>query len=372
VSRARKAALGLITAALFGALAEGALRWGLGPPPPPVRVFRIPAADQGYVVVDADGRGTLPYQRRPAQPPFSRLAAAPRFAVLGESSVHEGTAGLRGGGEFPDLLAASTGFEVLNLGAPGLDSHQITDIAAEILEWDLTGLVLYAGHNDLGNTWFMERYASVHRSSEVRALALLEQSQVYCQLRRMIDPARLRGAGGQSGRRPSLELDPGLSEERREISRRHFETNLRRIAFHARRAGVPLVMVTPVSNLFLAPTPGCPAEGDCAADLFEAGTARMRGGADPEGAAALLERARRADPTPVRAPSEFTETVRRVAAEEGALLVDAEADLPRYPGMNAPGNTLFQDQMHLTREGHQQMATLLKPTLVSLSGASPR
>lgn len=363
----RRFLAGLAVALGLLGLVELGLRLVLGPPPPPVKVYRVEEARDGYIEVvqrKAGVQAVLRYQVGGDTPHFDLEPSAPRFAVLGGSSVHRGTQGIRPEQQFPGLLREATGFEVLNLGAPAFDSHDLAELTLEAVDLGLTGLVVYTGHNDIGNAWFFERFGSAGARWQAEALSLLENLQLYCQLRRLLDRGQLveMGAHNGGGAQGRLQPDSNLSEERREVALRYLERNLRRIAHSCRRAGVELVLVTPASNAFTAPNPECLAEGVCAMDAFHA--ARELGQRDPERATALLWEAIERDRVPVRATPEVVELIRRVAEEEGVRLVDAAALLPRAPGgIDLPAHSLFQDHMHFTAEGQQHMADLLEPVL---------
>jgi hypothetical protein len=364
--RRRKALLGLLVAALVLLLTEAALRLLWGPPPPPVRVHSGLGPVSAWFAGDDAGWAPT-YQRSPAQAPFPARHPGPRFAVLGGSSVHGGSHRVGPESEFPGLLADALGLPVLNLGAPALDSFDHVQIAATLAPWDWTAVVLYAGHNDYGNAFFHARYAGAGGALEARLRAGLEHSQLFVQLRRAI--------GDREGR-PSPALDPvgghlpAFDPARQATATRHFEANLRRIAWNLDRHGVPLVLVTPSSDL-LGPPLGqdCPAE-PCAARVFERGRALLE--ADPAAAAALLAQARDLDPMPLRAPGLAAEAMRRVAADTaGVHLVDAARDLPRDRAAPVPDRRLFQDPVHLSLYGHQAMAALIAPTLRRLAAAAP-
>lgn len=363
MGRLRRLLVGLAVALGLLGLVELGLRLALGPPPPPVKVYRVESGLYRYIEVTDGGEAVLRYQQGGDRPRFPVAPEGPRFAVLGGSSVHLGTRGIEPEEQFPGLLAAATGFEVLNLGAPALDSHDLAELTAEAVELGLTGLVVYTGHNDIGNAWFFERYGSAGGRWQAELLALLEHLQLYCQLRRLLDGAQLVEMGAHNGVGPQARLQPesDLSPERRAVALRYLEANLRRIAHLTRRAGVELVLVTPVSNAFTAPNPECLAPPECAMDYFHAAMeARDR---DPVQATAWLWRAIELDRVPVRATPQVVDIVREVARDEELRLVDAAALLPREPGLDLPAVDLFQDHMHFTAEGQRHMAELLEPVL---------
>ena len=89
----------LVTVILLGAV-EVVLRGSLGPPPPSVQVHsRIGDLEQ-YLVPDRDH--WVPYYQQKAAAKLQHKK--PQISVLGGSSVHGGSVGLRAEQEFPALL----------------------------------------------------------------------------------------------------------------------------------------------------------------------------------------------------------------------------------------------------------------------------
>ncbi len=364
--RLRLALAGILVAAVLIGLVELALRLALGPPPPPVKIYRVADSVDGYFTSDPRGRAIPTYQQNGIEP-FEGTPTGPRFAVVGGSSVHLGTRGISTEQEFPGLLAEATGFEVLNLGSPALDSNELAELVAEAVEWELTGLVVYTGHNDIGNTWFMERYGDTSSRWQATALSLLENLQLYVQLRRALSgPVVVELNEGGVRSKPSLEGGRGVSAASRSRTLRYFDKNLRRIAYLCEKHDVELVLLTPVSNVFITPRPDCESPPECAMDYFHA--AERARDSDPAQATEWFLDAVDLDSVPVRATREVGSIVRDVAEDSEAELLDTARLLPREAeGLDLPARWLFQDQMHFTPEGHAEMATLLEPVLLEMA-----
>ncbi|MFT5679427.1 MAG: lysophospholipase L1-like esterase [Myxococcota bacterium] len=346
---------GVTVAAVMLAGAELMLRVVLGPPPPPVAVYSGLQPHEHYFSTD-EGSVTADYQSRDPFPPWPAAVPHPRAAVIGGSSVHERSAGVRPEGEFPALIAAATGIDTLNLGSPALDSHDLVRLVEELLVSPPDVLVVYTGHNDFGNTYFNQRYGNLSAGLSARAQAGMEQLQLFCQLRRLIAPLSQATSAG-----------PSFNNQGAPISRtqwwaalRYLEANLRRIVWMSDKADVPVVLVTPVSALARPPAAlRCMGDGPCAMELWRAALEET----DPLTSEALMRRARDTDGIPMRAPSQAIDAVRRVAQEEGAILVDAERDLPRHIGLDTPADGLFHDHVHFTAAGHAAMAELIAPAV---------
>lgn len=346
-----------VAMALIGS-AEGLLRWLLGPPPPPVVVFSGLEPHESYFSVE-DGMVTAIYQSRDPLPPWSAVVDHPRIAVIGGSSVHERSAGVLPQQQFPALIEDATGIDTLNLGSPALDSHDLVRLVEELLEFQLDTLIVYTGHNDFGNTYFNQRYGSIRAGLSARTQAGMEQLQLFCQLRRMLTPITQTTTAGPNtipGQAPII------SRTQWWAALRYLESNLRRIVWMSQKADVSVLLVTPVSSLASPPASRlCPEEGPCSSVLW--GSARSLYSTDREAAEALMRKARDHDPIPMRAPSHAVDAVRRVAAEEGVRLIDAERDLPQHDTMATPAEELFYDHVHFTAAGHLAMANLLSSAL---------
>ncbi|MFH1462760.1 MAG: SGNH/GDSL hydrolase family protein [Pseudomonadota bacterium] len=353
--RLRRLLLGLGVALALLVAAEGVLRLVLGAPTPP------PALQVGHGGVGAafEPRGALvaaAFQPPGLQVVFEPERNARRFAVLGGSSVQEGRHGVGRGREFTALLEATLGVEGLNLGSPGLDSGDLVVITRELLAWPPAALVVYAGHNDLGNVLMGRHHPGVGGALVARVRHALGWLQLY-------DLLRAAFTRGGPGRASPLALS---AADRAAIGAAYAE-NLDTIAGLAEARGVPLVLVVPVSNLCTTPEPqACEGEG-CPEVLYREGAALR--GTDPVAAAALLRRARDADGLALRADSAMQDSVRAVAAAHpGVVLVDTERGLPREPGLDVPAADLFSDVLHFSVEGHRAMAELIAPALAEALG----
>ncbi len=352
----RKLLLGVLVAALALLGLEGGLRLLLGPPCPALEVHLVKGEVDRYVERDGEWMRTL-YTRDRDRVVVPLASPSPRFAVLGGSSVHEGELGVGAPREFTQVLASRLGVSGLNLGSPGLDSHDLVQILDELEGVDLDAVVVYAGHNDLGNLARGRHHRGLAVTAQLQLRSALERSQLYWVLAGVVDrdsePVHRRGPPAP------------LSDEARAEAVRHFEANLAHMAWQAGRIDLPLVVVVPVSRLTKPPDAQACEPPDCPLELFEQGT-RLRG-TDPEGAAALLRRARDVDGLAIRAPSVLQDAVRALAAKHPHVhLVDAPVQLPQEPELAVPSGQLFSDPLHFSVAGHAAMAEAIAPVLAPL------
>ncbi|MEQ8786036.1 MAG: hypothetical protein RIC55_07040 [Pirellulaceae bacterium] len=298
----------------------------------------------------------------------------------------------------------SRDWEVINCGGVSYASYRLAPIVEEVLELQPDLLILYTGHNE-----FLEdrTYTDVKETPAPIAAAhnLLAHSRTY---------NVLRGAwhgGGDSSARSELagEVDAlldykgGLEAYRRDDRRRrgvveHFEFNLRRMITMADRAGVPVLLVDPVSNLKDCP----PFKYQHASDLtdqqkdaFDAlwKQAQQLAGEQFERQYELLQqtlaiddrhagvhyhlgkccealgrhdeakqhflRARDEDLCPLRIITPLREAILRVAADTGTPLVDVRGAFEAESPHGIPGEELMLDHVHPDIHGHQMIADLL-------------
>ena len=353
----RKLVAGILVALAVLALVEVSLRLIAGPPPPPVAVFQVKGAVEDYLELTAQAARPT-YQLLEEIPPFSRTAGG--AAVLGGSSVHVGGGQVETPDEFASLLSERLGVPFANLGAPGLDSFDLASIVAELSAVELDLLIVYTGHNDLGNLMFQQRYGDMVGGISAAVLPIIERLQLFSQLRRALRPP----AGTAHPEKPGIirrnrSLRPTAAQ--RSAAARFFTANLARIVWTAQRRSLPLILVVPASDLLAPPARDpCEAEKPCAKALWQHGVQLNHQGA-PERGLAMLQQVRDIDPVTIRASSAIEAAVRSFASAPGVTVIDAAADLPRMRGQLVPHSQLFEDAIHFSPAGHVALADLLEP-----------
>ncbi len=355
-----KAAMGLAVASTLLLLAEGAVRAVAGPPPAPVQVHRVAGEVERFFSIDGE-RVSTTYQQHPPVDSFSRRAEGRRVVVLGGSSVHEARNLKATAAEWPGRLAQILDAEVLNLGEPGLDSFDHLRIVEELEALEVDAVVLYAGHNDIGNTLMRDRYGGLWGGLSAHLLAGLERSQLFWQLRRGLLAAEEAAATGRvaSGEK---HLDP----ERRATALRHFEANIARVVELLAARATPLVLVVPTGDLLAKPTRGpCDPLLGCADEHFAAASAQL--GLDRQAAAGHLRAARDANLVGPRAPTVLQDYLRALGDRPGVRVVDAERDLPQSEAALVPDSSLFVDPIHLSTMGHAALAAIVAPVVAELA-----
>ncbi len=335
------------------------------------------------------------YQDRsePARFAVSPDPARPRVIFLGGSSMHGGSK-IATELEIPAVtqrLLAERGLEIeaLNLGNPSLDSHHIRALALEALAFGPRLLVIYTGHNDLGNTLQEQRYGSFGGALTVRLRLLLWHSRAYLLLRDSLRPDGDGTISGQRPARPSQGTEP-ISDAQRLLAAEALQRNLEAVAREAEAQGAGLILLTPLSNWIMCQPigRGCPearahidldayggrplppsaspaleqalaAHPDCAELLHARGRQRHVQGL--AGAGEDLRRALSTDPSPMRATAAMTDAIRAAADSSSATLVDLEGLVMEQHGV--PPTSWFVDCLHYTPQGHANVAGLLADTI---------
>ena len=344
---------GLGFAVMVLVAAELLLRLVLPGPDGPDGHIAPALVNHGQWFSEVAGTVTASYQEVLLTPEVFRADEPRRIAFLGGSSVHGGTGKVPFDKEFPSLVEEDLGRPVLNLGLPGLDSHDHVRILEALLAYEVETVVLYCCHNDFGNLYFRDRFGGLAPSLFARLKQEAERLRLVAAMGKLVYRLKLPD--------PEPATKPGVAPEAISAAVERLEERLHKAADLAEHAGVQLVLVTPASALALPPAGKSCAEQPCARDLWQAGLDLT--GEDPERGGELLRQARDRDGIPIRAPGAAVEVVRRVAAERDLLLVDAERDLPRATGLDVAQTALFEDLVHLTAQGHGELARLLRVAL---------
>lgn len=281
-------------------------------------------------------------------------------------------------------------WEVLNAGAISYASYRVARVQAELLELAEPDLfIIYTGHNE-----FLEARTygdSLREPSLLRRLSgRLADTALFGLAQRALgggtetsEPASDATALLPDEVAPLLDASVGLEAYTRDddVARdvlRHFAATLTRMVESSAAAGVPVLLVVPASELAgCAPFKSDPSDpARDARRLYNSGMGELLMAAPPLGdtdtlarAQDLLRRARDEDLAPLRAPSAFTQTVRDVAADTGAWLLNAEALLAaraeRLTGVPIPGSESFLDHVHMTPQAYGELAFALLDELAA-------
>ena len=302
-------------------------------------------------------------------------------------------------------LHAGRPVEVFNAGITAVSSFAVArsvEDGLRALEADL--VVVYTGHNELYGVYGAASLSQGGRSVWTKGV---HYAAMQWRMTRLVGWLLGTFDGGE-GRSPDL-LEVmsrtgavPVGDPRRERAAANLEANLREVAAVCRGRGIPLVLCTLTSNeRGFAPARGEPPPGQDGAawlDLLRAGgrqqaspaalaaleeARRLRGDdaylhflrghhlerlGDGASARTAFVRARELDPWPWRATTRLNEVVRRVAAEEGALLAEVEARFLEHSPAAGVGWELMADHLHPTAAGQ---ALLARAVISALQPAPP-
>jgi len=304
--------------------------------------------------------------------------------------------------------------EVVNCGGISYASYRLVPIMREVLAFEPDLLVIYTGHNE-----FLEDRTYGHIKEMPRLLKRLHRGLLslssYAHAYHFLSAHRARSRGVRQPSRTVLpaEVRARLDAEDgpksyhrdqtwREGIIRHFHHNLDTMVQMCRRAGVPVVLVNPVSNLKDCP----PFKSEFSEDLPESqrqhilallAQADDLSWTDVYGKIALLERAasmdgrhagvlyrlgrcyahigrwveagkwfalaRDEDICPLRILEDMHEAIGEIAARHRVPMVDAKALIEERTEGGVPGSEWLLDHVHPNISGHQLIADAVYETM---------
>ncbi|RME23593.1 MAG: SGNH/GDSL hydrolase family protein [Deltaproteobacteria bacterium] len=386
-SGGRRAIIGILVAVAVMLGVEGLARLLTGPPEIPV-VVRMPDGSEG-LFEEQEGRlhPRLP-EHAAWWPRGPKQAGHPRIVLLGGSSLAGPPSDRRLAAW---RLAERFDAEVVDLAVGGMDTAHLVATLPGALSLDPDLVLIYSGHNDLGNAVFSRRFADPGAVAVARARQVLGHSRVFSLLEALWRGREERHIVVQWDQR-----DMALTEAEKALVLAEYERRMSRIVHQVREAGVPVVLSTVVSNAFfpsvhwqcperleaLGVTPSrtaiLPLDG-VDPDAVEAAraaapcrdldqvAARLMWDRDRAAAVDLLERLRDGDPKPLRAPRAVNDAIRRIAVQQGAVLADTAREWKRRGGGVEPP-LWFRDPVHMSAVGHEALAAAWVPAVAEALG----
>jgi tetratricopeptide (TPR) repeat protein len=251
-------------------------------------------------------------------------------------------------------------FEVVNWGASAINSNVVRDLVPRLLQYQPDLVLVYMGHNEfygpdgVGSS-FIEKHLPLmtrvkYATRDWRLMRLLMQwlapkpgdERPRTTLMREVSQGQL--------------VQGGSSDEQRILE--HFESNLTVILHTMHKAGVPVIVGTPTSNLMFPPfvsekDPVDPANS--AAGLYAQGV-KLRSMGQASKAKTLLGKARDADLLKFRAPGAISDVALRVCAAGGVRCFSGDSVMSAASTDGIPGDTLFWEHLHPTAFGYYQLA----------------
>ncbi len=420
----RKLAFAAIAVALFFGAAEGIL-WIAGVRPLAAERDPFVGFAEGVRIFELDqARGVYRTHPRAVQHSFNaqefratKPAGGYRLFVIGGSSAW----GFPWGAEVAFARALGLALqasrptrtiESVNAAAMSYGTHRLRIVAHEVLGYAPDALVVFEGHNEfVERRFYRDRLGGPGLVARLGAAA--SRLRTFSLMTRAFEAAtrRERGAGDEPQSLGELlgldvrrEVSVGVGPQERAQALATFEDNLRAILDDAARAGVRVVLCTVPSNVrdwvpnesAFDPGVGLMQRQELLRRMSEGRTALERG--ETPAAVEALERAvaidgghaeaqyrlgqayeaagrfgearqayvraRDLDGKPARALSAFNDTLRRLAAERGAILVDAERIFEEASPHGLVGFNLIEDYVHPKPPGHLLVARAIWQALV--------
>ncbi|HCH63671.1 MAG TPA: hypothetical protein DFR83_12770, partial [Deltaproteobacteria bacterium] len=306
------------------------------------------------------GGGSMRHTTVEVDPPRNQH----RVVFLGASSVH-GSHYLAEEA-FPAMVAAlHPQIEAINFGVGGATSAGVAAAGQSALQLKPDALVVMYGHNEVAQFTRLAVYQ--HTSAHLlRSRLMLSRSAIYRWLHTLV-PVEASAA-------PPGDLYRTLSPQRAEVADltqlavRHLRLQIGGLLAEARERTVPVFVVLPPTNLrfahleaFDTPGPGDAADLD---RLRREAEAAVDSGDSPL-ATRLLQQAidRSASPREIVTP--IREELIRVAHQHNATVLDAATWMTAHAPDGVTPSGLFWDDVHPTAEGHNALARLVGPALLT-------
>src|SRR5262245_25423840 len=311
---------------------------------------------------------------------------------------------------------ATRRYEVVNCGGVSYAAYRLILILQEVLKYQPDLIIFCEGHNE-----FLEARSYAPIKAQGKSLVWLEEQASRSRTYNMLREAALRTT---LSARPEADLQRtilgpevdarldwkgGMAEFHRDEKWQadviaHFDYSLQRIVQIAREAGVPLVFVSPVSNLQFAPfksehraditttereqidallqqasalyssdlsgalallRSAAAIDDEYAQVHYEIGNCLLELGQTSEARDELIK-AKELDVCPLRMLEPMKQIIRRVADGTETLLVDADALIAANSRSGFPDQQWLVDHVHPTMSGHQLIADAIADKMVEL------
>lgn len=293
--------------------------------------------------------------------------------------------------------------EVVNVGLAAVNSYTVLDFVEELVEYEPDAFVIYLGHNEfygamgIGSTEYLGQWRTL-----INLYLELRHLRLFLLVRDGVVALRNLFAPDITPREATLMevmvRKKTIIHNSREykIAKANFEANLRSIIRTAKRNGVPIVLSTLVSNI-RDQEPLMATFGQGVPDhvkhewerIFSKGVKAQNSGdidtaithfqraisLDTMHAATYFhlaqcleqqerfaeakrayEKARDYDGLRFRATSDFNELIRRLGAEEGAAIADAERAFEEASTHGLVGSNLMLEHLHPNFDGYFLLA----------------
>ncbi len=317
-------------------------------------------------------------------------------------------------------------WEVINCGGVSYATYRLIPILQEVLEHQPDLIILYTGHNEFLEDRTFDHIKSRHEwvnhaiaaASNFRSFHVLRNGWMWVSNRgssepfneRPLLPTEVDASLDQRGGLEAYHRDEGWRENIIE----QYQFNLRRMIELTQTAGVPMILINPVSNLRDCPPfkaeyrndlsteelrqweslcsrareqlkqavpdigeatrlweQACELDPQHAGGLYDLAHCYDRGGRVDDAKTAFLS-AREQDICPLRILQPMNDAVRELSTEMDIPLVDAQELFERETPDGIVDGLWLLDHVHPSIRGHQLLADALAALLVSLDKVHPQ
>ena len=253
--------------------------------------------------------------------------------------------------------------EVISTALAAVNSYALLDFADEIIAQQPDAVVIYVGHNEflgilgVGSTMRLAATPAV-----TRAFLVARDWRLFQLMGRLLAHGAARPPPGTPAGDDSLmarvagERSITLKSPTYARGVEQFEHNLGRLLARYRAAGVPVFIGTLVSNerdqMPLAVLAGAASEAAGAARTTYEAAQDAEAAGNHAAARDGYAWARDLDPLRFRAPADFNEVIRRLAAAQGATVVDVQAAFAAASPHGLVGDKLLLEHVHPNLAGY--------------------
>jgi len=316
---------------------------------------------------------------------------------------------------FPNYLRAILQYnrnlpeiEMLNLGSNAFNSLSVLKVFKDIRKYDPDLVIVYTGHNEYfgPNEFALSKSANEIYSKKLfnHGFLDLRQTYLYQGLRWILKKIFKRAeAEYQDYAKWSLENTISPTDAYNEKVKEHFKENITDLIHMAKKAGIKVVLCTPVSNLTFPPfasqfSKTLDSQTRALWDTLRVQSSRFYDLGQYDEALAVWEKMYHIDSTyadihyytgmnyaklneykiansalsravdldalPFRAKSYIDDICRRVARNENVILADTDLFFRQMSSKYYPEPSLLLDHVHPTEPGYYYMALFLARTMV--------
>jgi tetratricopeptide (TPR) repeat protein len=266
--------------------------------------------------------------------------------------------------------------EVISTAMAAVNSYALVDFANEIIAQQPDAVLVYVGHNEfLGILGVGSAMRLAATPGLTRVFLAVRDWRLFQMLGRAYSGLRpgatapTPAAGESLMARVAGERSIPVSSAAWGRGLEQFEANLDRLLAKYRRAGIPVFVGTLVSNERdqppLAVLAGLESDAAGAARTAFHSAQDAEAAGNAEAARDGYAWARDLDPLRFRAPAEFNEIIRRVAARHGATVVDVHGAFAAASPDGLIGRSLLLEHVHPNLEGYFLLADAFFDALVA-------